>query len=80
MPADHDDKLLPLARFVASAVGLDALVVAQRTAEKQVIPGSHMQRGNFDVRKMLFDRERLPVIVVAGMRQPIQKVWCDRRV
>ena len=69
-----DHKLLALARFIASAVGLDALVIAQRTAEEQVIPGSHVQRGNLDVREMLFDRERLPVIVVAGMSQPIKKI------
>ena len=80
MPANDDYQLLSLARLLAPTIRPDAHVTAQRTAKKQVIPGGDVQRWYFDVREMFFDRKRLPVIVVARMSQPIQKVRCDRRI
>src|SRR5438128_12595834 len=57
---------------------LDALIVAKRTAEKNVRPSRGVQGGNCDVAEMLLDRNALPVIVVARMIQPVQKISCER--
>ena len=40
--ADDDHKLLAVARSVIATVGLDAEVVAERAAEKNIVPGGDM--------------------------------------
>src|SRR5581483_6398481 len=55
-----------------------SFVIAQRATEKKVIPCGNMQGGNVDISVMIFDRNGLPVIVVAGVRQPIEIVRRER--
>src|SRR4030095_3364950 len=47
----------------------------QRTAKKNVIPGRDRQHWDLNIRIMFFDGPSLPVVVIAGMGQPIEEVW-----
>ena len=67
-------RLLAVARSLRAGVGLQSHVIAQRAALKDVVPGGDGQRGNLNVRVVLFNRPLLPVTVVSGMIEPILKV------
>src|SRR5262249_15876173 len=78
--ADDHSQLLSFSRLVTSAVVSYSFVVAQRTAEKQVVPSCHMQRCHLHIRTALLNRESFPVTVIARMGQPIDKVGRNGRV
>ncbi len=76
--ADDDHELLAVARGVVAAVRLDAEIVAKRAAEKNVVPRGDVQSGDVNVGEMLFDRDFFPVVVVVGMREPVEIVRRER--
>src|SRR5882672_327601 len=57
-----------------SSTRSDAAVIAERSSLKNVIPGGHGQSGDVNVGVVLFDRPALPVLVVIGMSQPVEKI------
>ena len=66
-------------RALLAAVRLDAHVIAQRSALKDVVPGRNVQDGNLMSAKCSSIDHLLPVVVVVGMRQPVEKIWRERR-
>jgi hypothetical protein len=75
--ADGDDQTLLSARFSVARVIAQADVVAQRAAEKDVVPCGDGQRGNLNVLVVLFDGPLLPVVVVGGMCEPVLVVGSE---
>ena len=72
-------QMLPFARRFTSTVRFDSDVVAQRSSLENVVPGSNGEHGNVDVSEVLFDRYLLPILVIGGMSQPIEKIWGQGR-
>ena len=72
--ADDDHELLAIARGVVAAVRFDAEIVADRSALKNVVPSGDVKSGDMDVGEMFFDGDFFPVVVVVGMREPVEIV------
>src|SRR5579862_1850174 len=77
VPADGNQKSLALAGLFGRRVGFQADVVTQGAAKKDVIPGSRVECRDTNIRIMLFDGPAPPVIVVRGVRKPVEKIWRD---
>ena len=73
--ADRDEQVLAGAGSVISGVRLEAEVVAQRAALKDVVPGGDGERGNLDVLEVFFDGPLLPVAVVFSVGGPVEEIW-----
>ncbi len=58
-------------------VSLGAHVVAQSARIENVIPAAHLQHGHGDLGKMFLDGPLLPVVVIIGMRQPVEVIRRD---
>jgi hypothetical protein len=77
--ADNRDELLPVARGLVGAVGLDADVVAERAVLEQVVPRDDVEGRHGDVGEVALDRPRLPVAVLVGVRDPVEIVLRECR-
>ena len=55
-----------------------AHVIADGTALKNVIPGGNAQNRDRDIRVVIFNRPAFPVVVVARMREPVEKIRSER--
>src|ERR1700747_3467601 len=75
---DGHKQALGLACAVTACMLPEPNVVAQRSTQENVVPGCDGERWHLDIGEVLLNRPTLPVIVVTGMRQPIQKVRCKR--
>ena len=78
VPADRDHEMLSAARGFVLAMQLHSDVVAQRSAEKNVVPRRDRQRGYADVGIVILNGPALPILVIAGMGQPVEKVRSQR--
>jgi len=75
--ADDHQQPLALARFFAATVRLDAHVVAQRTAEENVVPRTRVQGRNLNIREVIFNGNPLPEVVIRRMGQPVEVIRRD---
>src|SRR5262249_56973010 len=53
-------------------------IVAKRPAKKNVIPRGNIENWHADLRVVFLNRKRLPILVVARMRQPVRVIGCQR--
>ena len=74
VPPNRNQEMLSAARDIVRPMKLYSDIVAQRSAQKNVIPGSDRQRGYADVSEMILDRPALPIVVIVGVGQPVEKI------
>ena len=79
MASDGYQQALPLACCFAFSVLFHADIVVQRSPQKNVVPGSDGQRWDSNFRIVILDIPTLPIVVIVGMRQPVEKVWSQER-
>ncbi len=68
--SDHHQQVLSGTGSFISGVRLEADVVAQRAALKDVVPGGDGERGHLDVLEVFFDGPLFPVVVVFSVGWP----------
>ena len=74
VPANRDLESLSFPRRSRSGFRLQPHVIAQRSAQKDVVPRAHSEHRHLDIRVVVFNRNRFPVMVVVRMFQPIREV------
>src|SRR5215469_2591578 len=77
VPTDDNQKSLAVAGLFGRSAGFQADVVTEGTAKKDVIPGARMKRWDTNVCVVLFDGPAPPVVVIGGVRKPVEKIRCD---
>src|SRR6266446_7447069 len=63
--ADFHQEMLAVARGFAARPAFQQNVIAQRAAEKDVVPSGDVKDRHLDVSVVLFDRDSLPICVIA---------------
>ena len=66
-----DQEATRFARFRRFALVLIPSIVAQRSAEKDVVPGAELRALTSRSAIAVFDTESLPVVVIFGMGEPV---------
>ena len=68
-----DDELLPTSGILGGPLLLHAQEVSDGAAQKGVVPAANVQRRYVDVGMLVLDAQLFPVVVAAGMVQPVQE-------
>src|SRR5260221_12399225 len=69
-----DQQTLACAGVRGCAAGAHTYVVAERPAHEEVVPAAGVERRHGYLVVLLLDTDRAPVVVVVGMREPVEKV------
>src|SRR6478672_10710364 len=75
---NHHQQPLPAPRGFVSAMNFNAYIVAKRSSEEDVVPRGNGKDRHVYLWVVFLNRPALPILVIIGMSQPVEKVGRQR--